>query len=182
MRGRVGAFGFSLGVALGAGPAGAQAAPAGAAPATASVPGCTYDACALRRERVFLSERVLAGVEGRVVGRPQFFGVLPAEQLVRAVPEAVPYARRYRREAVVGRTLTAASTVLGLVAFVDALNSRGTCTTSPTATTCRVGNYDRQLALAGAALVVGGVGGWRLQVRDRALNRALWYYNRALTR
>jgi hypothetical protein len=166
----------------GARAAGAQAAPAGAAPRTASVPGCTYDTCALRRERVFLSERVLAGVEGRVVGRPQFFGVVPAEELVRAVPEAVPYARTYRREALLGQTLTTAGSVLGLIAFVDALNTRGTCTTSPTNTTCRIGNYDRQLALAAGALVLGGAGGWRLQVSDRALNRAIWYYNRALAR
>ena len=170
------------GVLLAGAAAGAQVAPAGAAPRTAGVPGCTYDTCALRRERVFLSERVLAGVDGRVVGRPQFFGVLPVEALVRAVPEAVPDARTYRREALLGQTLTAVSTVLGVVAFSDAIRTRGTCTTTPAATTCRVGNYDRQLALGVGALVVGGVGGWRLQIADRALNRSLFYYNRGLVR
>jgi hypothetical protein len=182
MRAALGGAALALAAAGAGGAAGAQVTPAGAAPPAASVPGCTYDTCALRRERVFLSERVLAGVNGRVVGRPAFFGVLPAESLVRAVPEAVPYARTYRREALLGQTLVTASSVLGIVAFVDALNTRGSCTIGPTERTCRVGNFDRQLALGAGALVLGGVGGWRLQVSDRALNRAVWYYNRALAR
>lgn len=150
-----------------------------------TVPGCTYDACALRRERVFFSERLLAGVQGTVVGRPRFFGTLPIDSLVRAVPEARPYARTYRVEQTRGQVLTFVGTVLSVAALIDAANNSQTCvsTVGVVFAACSGGGFNgRNTALLVGGAVLGGVGGWRLQVSDRALNRAVWWYNRALTR
>lgn len=163
-----------------AGPvAGAQLpAPAGAAP-------CTYDACALRRERVFFTERIVAGTRGTVATRPSFFGAFPIDSLVRGVPEAEANARVYRRERGLGQLLSVAGTVLTAVAVVDAVRrSDGDCTVVAVgpAAACSRGWKGRD-----TAFLIGGVaftvtGGWRLQIADRALNRAMWWYNRALPR
>lgn len=152
--------------------------PAGAAP------GCTYDTCALRRERVFFAERLLAGTQGRVVGRPRFFGTLPIDSLVRGVPEARPYARTYRVEQTRGQVLAFVGTVLSVAALIDAANSSGTCVSAvPVIAACSNGGFNgRNTALLVGGAVTGAIGGWRLQISDRALNRAIWWYNRALPR
>lgn len=174
MRARVLVF-TALATASAAAPVDAQQQPAG------TVTGCTYDACALRRERVFFAERLLAGVQGTVVGRPRFFGTLPIDSLVRAVPEARPYARTYRVEQTRGQVLTFVGTVLSVAALIDAANSSRGCARVASVTAC--GGFDgRNTALLVGGAVVGAVGGWRLQVSDRALNRAVWWYNRALAR
>ncbi len=167
-----------------AGAAGAQApSPAGAAPAAPAA--CTYDACALRRERVFFSERILAGARGTVAARPRFGGAFPIDSVVRAVPEALPEARRYRREQVRGQLLSLAGGVLSLAAVIDAVNrSGGDCDAVGVGPVVACSNGWRA---GNTALVLGGLafsatGGWRLQIADRALNRAIWWYNRALPR
>ena len=164
---------------LAAGTAGAQA-PAGV-PA-----GCTYDACALRRERVFFSERLLAGTRGAVVARPRFGGAFAVDSIVRGVPEAVPYAERYRREQVRGQVLTLVGTLLSAAALVDAVRNAdgGTCAVvAGVAGACsRDGWRGRDTALLLGGIAFNVTGGWRIQIADRSLNRAIWYYNRALPR
>ena len=137
---------------------GAQA-PAGA---------CTYDTCALRREGVFFSQRVVAGVGGRVVARQGFAG-FRLDSVLAASPRALAEARIHRREARVGGALLLAGTVLGAVALVDAARDRDDLTTARAT-----------MLVAGAGMSL--VGGWRAQIADRALNRALWWYNRDLPR
>jgi hypothetical protein len=49
------------------------------------------------------------------------------------------------------------------------------------------GDDGRRNSTETAAIVAGGavvslVGGWRMQIADRALNRAVWWHNRDLTR
>ncbi len=189
MRGRLRvAAAAAAGLAAGAARAGAQAAPAPAAPAAgagaAPPAGCTYDTCAQRRERVFFSERLLAGARGTVVARPRAFGAFRLDSVVRGVPEAVPHAARYRREQVRGQVLNIVGAVLSAAALIDAVNrSGGDCVVVGVVPSCD----NRGWRGRNTALLLGGVGfnfvgGWRLQVADRALNRAVWYYNRALPR
>ncbi len=167
-----------------AGGAGAQApSPAGAAPAAPAA--CTYDACALRRERVFFSERILAGARGAVAARPRFGGAFPIDSIVRSVPEALPEARRYRREQVRGQLLSLAGGVLSLAAVIDAVNrSGGDCDAVGVGpvVACSNGWRARSTALVLGGLAFSVTGGWRLQIADRSLNRAIWWYNRALPR
>jgi len=169
-----------------AGSAGAQQVPApAAATAGATPPGCTYDTCALRRERVFLSERILAGARGTVVARPRFFGTFPIDSIVRGVPEAEANARVYRREQVRGQVLSFVGSVLSLVALVDAVNrSGGTCAVvGGVAGSCDNDGWQERntaLLLGGAAFNITGA--WRFQIADRRLNRAIWWYNRGVGR
>ena len=164
-----------------AGAAGAQTpAAAGATPA-----GCTYDACALRRERVFFTERIVAGTRGTVATRPSLFGAFPIDSLVRGVPEAEANARVYRRERGLGQLLTLAGTVLTAVAVVDAVRrSDGDCTVVAVgpAAACSDGWQGRDTAFLLGGVAFSVTGGWRLQIADRSLNRAMWWYNRTLPR
>ncbi|GLC28445.1 hypothetical protein [Roseisolibacter agri] len=130
--------------------------------------GCTYDACALRREGVFFSQRILAGVDGRVVARQGFAG-FRLDSALATSPRAMAEARIHRREAGVAGVLLLAGSVLGAVALIDA--SRDGVELSNTRAT---------MLVAGAGMSL--VGGWRAQIADRALNRALWWYNRDLPR
>ncbi len=171
-------------LAAGAAAAGAQAAPAPAGAGAAPPAGCTYDACALRRERVFFSERLLAGARGAVVARPRAFGAFRLDSIVRGVPEAAPHAARYRREQVRGQVLNLVGAALSAVALIDAVNrSDGDCVVVGVVPSCdNRGWRGRNTALLLGGLGFNFVGGWRLQVADRSLNRAIWYYNRALPR
>jgi hypothetical protein len=143
---------------------------AGAAPlAAAGAQGCTYDRCALKREGVFFSQRILAGVEGRVVARQGFAG-FRLDSALAGSGRALAEARVHRREAALGGVLLLAGTALGAAAVIA---------------DSRDGRYEFRgttaaLVLGGTALT--GVGGWRAQIADRALARALWWYNRDLPR
>jgi hypothetical protein len=143
-----------------------------AAPLAAQSPqppaGCTYDTCALRREGVFFGQRIVAGVDGRVVARQGFAG-FRLDSALATSPRALAEARIHRREAGVAGALLLAGSVLGAVALVDAARD-GDELTGSRAT----------MLVGGAALSV--VGGWRAQIADRALNRALWWFNRDLPR
>lgn len=173
-----------LSLTVAAGAAGAQQSPAPAAPASAAPSDCTYDTCALRRERVFFSERILAGARGTVVARPRFFGTFPIDSIVRGVPGAEADARVYRREQLRGQVLALVGTVLSAVAVIDAVNrADGSCVIVAPVASCD----NRGWRARNSALVLGGVsfnvlGAWRFQIADRRLNRAVWWYNRGLAR
>jgi hypothetical protein len=142
---------------------------AAAAPlAAAGAQGCTYDRCALKREGVIFSQRVVAGVEGRVVARQRFAG-FRLDSALAGSERALAEARVHRRESTAGGVLMLAGSVLGAVAVADAVGGRDELTGSRSA-----------MLLGGAAISVAG--GWRLQIADRALARALWWYNRDLPR
>jgi hypothetical protein len=187
MRRRLAGSGLALTVAaaVGAGGAAPVAAQPAAAPAGATPAGCTYDTCALRRERVFFADRLVAGTRGTVAARPRFLGAFPLDSIVRGVPEAEADARVYRREQRSGSALTLVGTVLGLAAVIDAVNrSGGECTVVAVGTTagCTRGWTARNTALIAGSASFNLLGAWRLQIADRRLNRALWWYNRALPR
>jgi hypothetical protein len=137
-------------------------------PAAAGAQACSYDRCALRREGVFFSQRIVAGVDGRVVARQGFAG-FRLDSALAGSDRALAEARVHRRETGVGGLLMLAGTVLGAVALVDAARNGDELTAGRGA-----------MLAGGAALSV--VGGWRLQIADRALNRAIWWYNRELPR
>lgn len=177
--------GSSSGI-LGPAPLAAQVTPRPmSAGPVAPVPGCTYDRCALRRERILLSERLIVGERGPTV-RARFLGVLPIDSLVQAVPDAVPFARRYRREAARGSVLTLLGGVATAVALIDASRRRDNgagCVGTGRFFACDA----KGLTAGNAALLVGGLGlsvtgAWRYTIADRSLNRAIWHYNRALAR
>jgi hypothetical protein len=138
-------------------------------PAAAQSPsGCTYDDCALRREGVFFGQRIVAGVNGRVVARQGFAG-FRLDSALAASPRALAEARIHRRESAAAGVLLLAGSVLGAVALVDAARDGD-----------EIDGTRGTLLVGGAALSV--VGGWRAQIADRALNRALWWFNRDLRR
>ena len=176
--------GLTAAAALAAAATGAAAQPARAA--AGAVPArCTYDTCALRRESVFFSERLLAGAEGRVVARPRLFGAFPLDSVVRGVPDAEPHARLYRRERVRSGVLTAVGGALAIAGIVSAIDgSDGDCTVVGVGSVvgCSNRNRGRTTALVVGSAAFNIAGAWRFQIADRALNRAVWHYNRALPR
>ena len=133
----------------------------------AEAPACGYDTCALRREGVFFSQRVLAGAAGRVVARGGFAG-FRLDSVLGGSERALAEARRHGREARLGSALTLAGSVLGGIGIIEGVRLDGATT--------------RGAALTVAGALVTGVGAWRLQIADRALNRAMWWYNRDLPR
>ena len=176
--------GLTAAAALAAAATGAAAQPAPAA--AGAVPArCTYDTCALRRESVFFSERLLAGADGRVVARPRLFGAFPLDSVVRGVPDAEPHARLYRRERVRSGVLTAVGGALAIAGIVSAIDgSDGDCTVVGVGSVvgCSNRNRGRTTALVVGSAAFNIAGAWRFQIADRALNRAVWHYNRALPR
>jgi hypothetical protein len=162
-RSRAGSRGVLLAAALGA-----AVAPA-AARAQSPAPACSYDTCALRREGVFFSQRVLAGAQGRVVARGGFSG-FRLDSAMAGSPRALTELRIHRREARRGSLLTLVGGVVTAVRVVQAARDDG-----------RRNSTETTAIVAGGA-VVSLVGGWRIQIADRALNRALWWHNRDLPR
>jgi hypothetical protein len=146
---------------------------------------CTYARCALRSERVVFGERLIVGERGPVV-HPGLFGRLPLDSIVRAVPEAVPHAARYRREQLRGGLLGLVGTAASAVAAVRVLGAADDCSAGAAgaagAACGRRGLSSTNVALLAGGLGAGLLGGWRLQIADRALNRAVFYYNGALPR
>ena len=154
--------GALVAIALGAG-----TGPFTAVAQSSAAPACSYDTCALRREGVFFSQRVLAGAQGRVVARGGFSG-FRLDSALAGSERALAEVRRHRREARLGSALSLAGAVLGGIGIIEGVRLDGATT------------HGAALTVAGA--LVSGVGAWRLQISDRALNRAIWWYNRDLPR
>lgn len=148
-----------------AGPAAAHSArsiPERAADSTHS-----YDARSLRFESSWGNVRLIRGADGRVVGTSGWFRDFDLEKALASSPSAVAQARVYQtnnfRGSLVGG-IGAATTVVGVLVAAKGSNNAS----SP-------------------VLVIGGVGAmvWgaqHLSMSYSALSRALWWYNRDLTR
>ncbi len=147
----------------------AATGPIDAVAQAAEAPACGYDTCALRREGVFFSQRVLAGARGRVVARGGFSG-FRLDSALAGSPRALAELRIHRREARRGSLLMLVGGVVTAVRIVQSANDDRQESTTETA------------AIVAAGAAVSLVGGWRMQISDRALNRAIWSYNRDLSR
>ena len=148
-------------------PAGAQQAEAARAGA-----GCTYDTCALRRERVVWGERLLVGNTERRVRLRGFS--YPLDSVFAGHERALAEAAIYRREARAGGLFS----LLGLgLSVASILSIRDDCVDRD-----RCAWTGRSTALVLGGLTTTAIGGWRLQIADRQLNRAIWWYNRDLPR
>jgi hypothetical protein len=168
--GLAGALLVGGGVAATAGPGGAQQAEA----ARAGADACTYDTCALRRERVVFGERLIVGTtERRVRVRGLTF---PVDSVLARDARALAEGRAYRREARTGALLSLVGTGLGLAGAI----ALGRDCEGRELNECSV--QGSTATLLGAGIGVGALGGWRLTIADRALNRAIWWYNRDLPR
>jgi hypothetical protein len=143
--------------------------PVAAVAQSGGAPACTYDTCALRREGVFFGQRVLAGSQGRVVARSGFSG-FRLDSAMAGSPRALAEMRVHRRETRRGSLLMLVGGVVTAVRVVQA--ARDDDRENSTETT----------AIVAAGAAVSLVGGWRMQIADRALNRAIWWHNRDLPR
>lgn len=126
-----------------------------------------YDSQALRFESRWGSADIKRGVNGTVIGTVGWFRDFDVEQLVASSPRAVTEARSFKtdnfRGSLVG-SIGAATFLTGIIVASNASNNAA----SPI------------LIIAGA----GGIawGAHHLQVGYSALSRALWWYNRDLSR
>ena len=145
-------------------PMSAQSSPAAAGPQP-----CSYDACALRVERGWFSERIVQGSTGTRVATLNAFGptIVP---LVQRSDSAVAQARNFQRDRRRGTVLTLAGLTMYIVAAANSHFFDGNLP-SPT---------DAQWAAMGGGLVLTLVGAHFELRAERALSRALWWNNREL--
>ena len=127
----------------------------------------SYGAGALRFESSWGNVRIIRGADGPVVGTSGWFRDFDLTQLLASSPSAVAEARVYQtdnfRGSLVGG-IGAATTLVGVLVAANSSNNAS----SP-------------------VLVIGGVsamvwGAQHLSTSYSALSRALWWYNRDLTR
>lgn len=127
----------------------------------------SYGAGALRFESSWGNVRIIRGADGPVVGTSGWFRDFDLTQLLASSPSAVAEARVYQtdnfRGSLVGG-IGAATTLVGVLVAANRSNNAS----SP-------------------VLVIGGVsamvwGAQHLSTSYSALSRALWWYNRDLTR
>lgn len=127
----------------------------------------SYGAGALRFESSWGNVRIIRGADGPVVGCSGWFRDFDLTQLLASSPSAVAEARVYQtdnfRGSLVGG-IGAATTLVGVLVAANSSNNA-----------------------ASPALVIGGVsvmvwGAQHLSTSYSALSRALWWYNRDLTR
>lgn len=127
----------------------------------------SYDAQALRYESRWGSAVIIRGATGPVLGTAGLFRDLDVTQLVASSPQAVAEARTFKtnnfRGSVVGG-LGATTVVVGAILTSNSSNNAA----SPI------------LMVAGAIATAWGV--QHLNIGYSALSRALWWYNRDLTR
>ena len=127
----------------------------------------SYDAQALRFESRWGSADIIRGANGPVVGTAGLFRDFDVTQLVGSSPQAVTEARAFKtnnfRGSLVGG-LGATTVVVGAILTSNSSNNAA----SPI------------LIVAGSIAVAWGV--QHLNTGYSALSRALWWYNRDLTR
>jgi hypothetical protein len=142
-------------------------APVSARGVAASDSSRSYDTQALRFESRWGSASIIRGASGTVVGTAGLFRDLDVTQLVGSSPQAAMEARAFKtnnfRGSVVGG-LGATTVVVGAILTSNSSNNAA----SPI------------LMVAGAIATAWGV--QHLNIGYSALSRALWWYNRDLTR
>lgn len=138
-----------------------------AAPLSGGPRLCTYDTCALRMESGVFSERIREGVNGPT-HRLGYSGA-SLVRLVASVPTARVEAERGRRQRIRGGL---AMTVGGLV-----LGQVLASTSSPDASTTA-----RHWITAVGSTAAGIYGGVQLSRSGQSFSRAVWLYNREVSR
>ena len=126
-----------------------------------------YDAQALRFESSWGSADIIRGAKGEVVGTVGWFRHYDVEKLVQSSPQAVAAARDFRVANFRGSLVSTIGASLVAIGIAVATNNSNNASTPV-------------LIIAGA----GGIG-WGLQKINSsyaALSRALWWYNRDLSR
>ena len=128
---------------------------------------CAYDRCALRFTLGFGSWSVVQGIDSRKVGRLGMFRGPDVAKLVATVPEAAEEARRFQRGYARSSAFLWAGAGLAVIGSGLAAANDG----HPAA----VG-----LGFSGVALMTYAA--WSHGRSFNQLSRALWLYNRSLTR
>ena len=127
----------------------------------------SYGAGALRFESSWGNVRIIRGADGPVLGTVGWFRDFDLTQLLASSPSAVAEARVYQtdnfRGSIVGG-IGAATTLVGVLVAANSSNNAS----SPV------------LVIAGVSAMVWGA--QHLSTSYSALSRALWWYNRDLTR
>jgi hypothetical protein len=146
-------------------PAAAGSAPI--IPARAQDSTHSYDTRALRFESSWGNVRLIRGADGPVIGTGGWFRDFELEKLLASSPSAAAQARVYQSDNFRGYLvggIGAATTVIGILVTANSSNNAS----SP-------------------VLIIGGIGAmvWGAQHLSKsysALSRALWWYNRDMTR
>jgi len=127
----------------------------------------SYDTDALRYEGRWGSADIKRGSSGAVIGTVGWFRDYDVEKLVATSPHAVTEAQSFKTDNFRGSVGTSVGVLTFLTGLAVASNSSNNAA-SPI------------LIIAGAGGVAWGV--YHLQLGYSALSRALWWYNRDLTR
>ena len=142
-------------------------APAVASPPAHSDSATVYDSQALRFENSWGSGKIMRGAKGEVVGTVGWFRDFDVEKLVQSSPDALAAAKEFRVSNYRGSLVSTIGASLVAIGLVVASNNSNNASTPV-------------LIIAGA----GGIG-WGLthiNASYSALSRALWWYNRDLSR
>lgn len=141
--------------------------PSSAAPQARADSSSVYDSQALRFESSWGSGYIIRGAKGEAVGTVGWFRDFDVEKLVQTSPQAGSAAREFRVANFRGSLVSTIGASLVAIGIAVATNNSNTASTPI-------------LIIAGA----GGIG-WGLQKINSsyaALSRALWWYNRDLSR
>ena len=142
-------------------------APALSAPAARTDSATAYDSQALRFESSWGSANIMRGAKGEVIGTVGWFRSFDVEKLVQSSPQAAAAAKDFRVSNYRGSLVTSIGASLVAAGLIIAGNNSNNASTPV-------------LIIAGA----GGIG-WGLthiNASYAALSRALWWYNRDVSR
>jgi hypothetical protein len=132
---------------------------------------CSYDACALRQE----GSHIVRGMAGERVGGIGFFGALRLEPIVSTSDSARANARIFDRDYRQGTAFMWTGAAISIIPFV--FYSQPSSFSEP--------DSRRDAALIASALsglVLEIWGSRKVERARRALGRALWWYNRELSK
>jgi hypothetical protein len=142
-------------------------APTVAAPPAHVDSATVYDSQSLRFESSWGNANIIRGAKGEVVGTVGWFRDFDVEKLVQSSPEAVAAAKDFRVNNYRGSLVSTIGASLVAIGLVVATNNSNNASTP--------------------VLIIAGVGGigWGLvhiNTSYSALSKALWWYNRSLSR
>ena len=142
-------------------------APAVTAPPAQVDSATVYDSQALRFESSWGNANIIRGAKGEIVGTVGWFRDFDLEKLVQSSPEAAAAAKDFRVSNYRGSLVSTIGASLVAIGLVVATNNSNNASTPV-------------LIIAGA----GGIGWGLVHINTSyaALSRALWWYNRNLSR